>query len=194
LHKLVKTVLVVPGFKDHERDYKEVLAEYRKKGYFVRFIPIDWNETTLDHWYRQALAVYVEYDPREVILVGHSFGAIVALLLAAYRNPWRLHLLSLSGRFAEDIPYMKPGKAEFLGPEIMEAFARYRFEDVIPRITCKTILFIGGEEYQESPDMAFRVHETHHRLGIQRSRIVKADGAGHDPTHHAYLEAIACWA
>jgi pimeloyl-ACP methyl ester carboxylesterase len=165
---------------------------FRKKGYYVRFVRIDWNETTLDDWFRQALMVYVEYDPRDVILVGHSFGAIIAFLLAAARNPWALWLLSLSGRFAEDIPRMKPEKREFLGLEIMEAFSRCRFEDFISKIACKVLLFFGGEEEEQSPELVSRVHETHDQLKVGRSKLVRVDGAGHDPNHPLYLQALAC--
>lgn len=185
----MKTVLFIPGFKKSPDDHAIVFATIKKRGYAVRSIEIDWSETTIDDWLRQARAVYEEYEPQDVILAGHSLGAVTAFLLAASRNPSALWLFSLSGRFAEDIPRLTAEKLAFLGARVVEAFAQIRFEAVVGKIACETLLFFGSKERGQHPELVFRVEEAHRQLSA--STLIEAEGAGHGLNHPAYLRAIA---
>jgi pimeloyl-ACP methyl ester carboxylesterase len=185
----VKTVLVFPGFRKSEADYLDLLEAIRKAGYEAVFVPLDW-EQTITEWVEQAREVYERYDSQNVILAGFSFGAMVAFLLAGERSPWMLCLLSLSGRFAKDIQYMPEEKKAFLGHRRMEAFAQLSFDDLVERITCRTVLVIGELEYKEPFGVPVRVHETHERLSVRLGhdnvKIAKAPDVGHDPNHPNY--------
>jgi pimeloyl-ACP methyl ester carboxylesterase len=180
----VKTVLIFPGFRKSENDYLDLMEAIRRAGYDVLFVPLDWDQTIAE-WVQYAREVYERLDPQDAILAGFSFGAMVAFLLAGERNPWELWLLSLSGRFAKDIPFMLEESKELLGPRRMEAFAQLSFDALVERITCKTVLIIGELEYKEPFGVPFRVHETHERLSVRlghdRVKIAKAPDVGHNP-------------
>jgi len=191
----VKTVLFFPGYKSTEEKCRPVLGCIKKEGYNTVFGAIDWDGTTFDDWIVQARALYARYDPEDVILAGHSLGAIIAFVLATERSPHALWLLSFSGRFAEDIPRMSQESKDYLGPRVMEALGRLSFEPLVVKIRCDTLFFIGELEIKLYPELAFRVYETYRylgaKLGSDRVRLVEAKGAKHNPADAAYLSAIA---
>ncbi len=191
----MKTVLFFPGFKSTEEKCRPVLGCIEEKGYHAKFGMIDWNGTTFDDWIEQARMAYAYYDPKEVILAGHSLGAVTAFALAAESNPYALWLMSLSGRFAEDIPRFTQKTRDHLGARVVESLGQVSFGTLVATIGCTTLLILGDLEAKQYPELAFRVHETYEilsaKLGLDRVQLVEAIGAQHNPAGQAYLHAIA---
>ena len=191
----MKTVLFFPGFKSTEEKCRPVLDCIEEKGYDAIFVTCDWEETTFADWIAHARAVYAQYDPERVILAGHSLGAIVAFVLAAECSPYALWLMSLSGRFAEDIPLLSQKTKDHLGPQVVKSLSQLSFGSLVVAIRCATLLIIGELEAKQYPELAFRVHETYKilsaKLGLDSVRLVEATGAKHNPAVRAYFLAIA---
>lgn len=186
----MKTVVFGPGLGCKDQAALEPMIEVIKaSGFAFEFVPTEWEGTTLTDWREQYRSVYERYDPEERIGCGFSMGAVTAAVVAAEQPPSELWLFSLSARFAEDIPHLPREQTDYLGRERMEVFAKYRFADIAPRITCPTLLVHGSKERGLYPTLVHRVEEAS-RL-IQGSRLVVAKKSGHNPAHSGYLEAIA---
>lgn len=180
------TLLFAPGLGSTEVEpYEETFDIFRRKGYEVRFVPITWEGTTAEDWGAQALEACEGLDPNRLVMGGYSMGAYAMFLAAAKRPPAKLLLLSLSPYFAEDLPFLKKASIQFMGPRRMEAFSQIRFEELAPSVTSETTLVVGSEE---TPELTNRVRQANQ--SIRRSRLIKAEGVGHDLGHPAYQNAL----
>jgi pimeloyl-ACP methyl ester carboxylesterase len=187
---MIKTVLFVPGFQEDEtsRNYATTIDAIERCGYTVKFVPIEWRRTTLTEWLSQLNAVYEQYDQKQTILAGFSFGAVAAFVMAARRSPAELWLFSLSPFFAEDIPNIKLWELRQLGRNRVKVARETSFDTLARKITCPVKLFVGSDELRRWPEMEARFSLATHKLANVEAIIV--DGVAHDVTHIKYIEAI----
>ena len=187
----MKTVLFVPGSGEdmNSRDYAATIQAIENKGYKVRFVDIQWSRRTIEQWVSEFNLVYAEYDPKDTILAGFSFGAMIAYMAAVERNPSQLWLFSLSPYFIEDIESsgMKQSWLNNIGHRREAAFRKLRFADLQKKINSKTLFFYGDLELPKWPDISYR------ELPIEKSTdaVIKiAKAVGHDVAHENYIQAI----
>lgn len=166
-------------------DYGGLIGVIQRRAYDVTPVPIKWKNTVPADWVRQLQQEYGKYDPANTVLAGYSFGAMIAFMAAAERNPSALWLFSLSSYFAEDLPSLSTRQLEFIGPAWHAGFANIQFAALSRRVTCPTILFIGTEE---SEGIHHRATDAHRQLA--NARIVEVPGVGHNAMHTSYLAAI----
>jgi len=186
----VKTVLFVPGFKEglDSRHYAKTLKAIEDKGYKVEFVPIHWLRTTITDWVTELNRVYSQHDPKETILAGFSYGSMTAFVAASQRLPGELWLFSLSPYFSEDIPLLKLAWLRTIGKQRTERFWRVSFNELAPKVTCKTLLFAGGREIKKYVIMGKRATEAERLLAHAKLFIIP--GVGHDVADSKYIEAI----
>ena len=188
----MKTVLFVPGFRESikSRNYLAVLRKIEGKDYKTKFVEIDWRSTkTVADWVAQLEKEYSKYDSSEVVLAGFSFGAVTAFIAAANRNPSALWLFSLSGAFSEDWPIVEKNDIKIVGKKRIEGFAPFRFRDLVKKIACPTLLFIGEKEIRLYPSLNNRVNEAHKH--IKDSRLIIVPATGHDIADPKYIATVA---
>lgn len=185
------TVLFIPGFQEdlNSRDYARPITAIREAGYAVEFVPVAWKRTTIDEWLPEFERTYAAYDPKETVLAGFSYGAMVAFLAAAKRPPASLWLFSLSPYFAEDLPRIRESWLRYIGKRRVAAFSRLSFAELAPQITAPTLVFVGEQELEKWPEMRLRPTEAA-RL-IPDSRLFVVPDTGHAVDEPAYAEAIA---
>ncbi len=186
----MKTVLFVPGYRESlkSRHYDTLFRAIKKWGYKVKFIPINWTRTVIDHWTNELKQQYIKHDPATTILAGFSFGAMIALTVAAERNPSELWLCSLSPYFAEDLNCLTKSWLTFVGKRRAQAFSRVRFSQKVKLIQCKTFLFVGDLEAIKYPLLFARAKKAH--KAIRQSRLISVPDCGHDVTHPNYIASI----
>lgn len=186
----MQTVLFVPAY-DHwlPADDATVIAALEQKGYEVKFISLDWNEG-IDKWKEKLTKEYKKYDPKETIIAGHSLGGTTAFVVAATaeKPPAQLWLFSLSARFAEDMPRLSAKDLACTTPFQNNVFKKIHFHELVPHISCKTLLFIGEEERKKFPIMAARTLEAH--TAIAGSQYIVIPNAGPNLAHPRYLRAV----
>lgn len=138
---------------------------------------------------------------QRLVIVGHSFGGRVALLLAAEGLCEKLVLAAAAGmkprpsikraikiaRYKSAKKHGKPldgfGSVDYnnLGDGMRGVFVRVvntHLEKVLPYVTCPTLLYWGRSDRDTPPYMAKRLCR-----GIAGSRLVMTDGG-----HFAYLQ------
>lgn len=191
-HEYMKTVLFVPGFKENLnfRDYKSTINTIRDSGYNVKFVPINWNRTTIDGWLDELEAEYSKHNPKDTILAGFSFGAMTVFMAASKQNPYQLWLFSLSPYFSEDLQSknMRKSWLNNIGHRRVSAFDKLVFTNLAKTIHCKTLIFAGEIETNKWPGMKVRALGAN-RL-IPESKLYTIEGVGHDVADKRYIEAI----
>jgi pimeloyl-ACP methyl ester carboxylesterase len=186
----MKTVLLIPGNKQgmDTHPYQNLVKNIEKSGYKVKFISIKWTRTTLNDWLGQLDEEYLKLDPANTVLAGFSFGSIIAFAEAAKRPPAELWLFSLSQYFAEDLPLLKDQWKEGIGKRRLQVFSNLRFNELVKNISSKTMIFVGEEELERYPELAYRSEDAHTK--IPGSKFIVAKGVGHEVTHPNYIKAI----
>ena len=144
----------------------------------------------------------IEVGAENPIIVGHSFGGRIALILAAQGLCKKLVLTDAAGlkpRFSlrkklkiaayhRRVKCGKPldgfGSVDYnnLDPKMRAVFVRIvnaRLDRLLPFIKCKTLIFWGKDDRDTPPYMAKRL-----RRGIKNSELVFADGG-----HYAYVDS-----
>lgn len=185
----MKTVLFVPGFREDlkTRDYKSTIKVIEQSGYEVKFIPINWVRTTIDDWLAAFEMEYTKHDPKDTILAGFSFGAMIVFTAATKQNPSELWLFSLSPYFSEDIhsKYMRKSWLSAIGHRRTLAFDKLAFHTLARLIHCKTLIFAGEIEWPETKKRALSAEKQ-----ISHSELSTVQGAGHDVSNKLYIETI----
>jgi esterase/lipase len=186
----MKTVLLVPGNKQgmETHPYQNLVKGIEGAGYKVIFIPMRWRHTTQKDWLIQLEEEYDKLDPRNTVLAGFSFGSITVFIEAAKRPPSELWLFSLSPYFAEDLPLLKNRWKEGIGKKRLKYFTNLSFNELVKNISSKTLLFAGDQEMKKYPDLAYRFEDAHTK--IPDSKLIVAEGVGHDVTHPNYIKTI----
>lgn len=184
----MKTVLFVPGWRENfnSRDYQSVLSVIEANGYKTRFITIDWNRTNISDWVNELGIIYDQYDPRQTILAGFSYGAMATFVAATRRRPSELWLFSLSPYFSDDIPKLNDGDKKIVGKKRIEEFSHLSFAELARKLTnVKTKIWVGSEERP----LTIKQAEIAHAL-IENSALVIVNGAKHDVSDKRYVDAI----
>ena len=188
----VKTVLFVPGFQEnlHSRDYSATIVAIKKRGYEVKFVPINWKRTTIEDWTRELDLIYQKHDSKDTILAGFSYGAMTAFMSATKKNPSELWLFSLSPYFAEDLKSrnMMITWLRQIGNRRVKAFSKLNFASLSKNVQCRTLLFAGQLEINKWPVIAERVTRANKLLKNAKLTIVQ--DAGHDVSNKGYIDAI----
>ncbi len=186
----MKTVLFVPGFREDikSRDYKSTLAAITKKGYKVKFVPINWSRTTIEDWTKELNKEYSKHNPAETILAGFSYGSMTAFMAAVQKNPVELWLFSFSPYFSDDMPDMKKSWLANIGHRRADSFRKLDFNLLANSIICKTLIFVGEVEAKNYPLIDKRSKLAHQK--IADSCLVVVNGADHDVSDKHYIAAI----
>ena len=186
----MRTVLFVPGFQEdiNTRNYQATIKAITDKDYVVKFVQINWKRTCITDWAKQLESVYDNYDAKQTILAGFSFGSLTAFMAAAKRNPVELWLFSISSYFSDDIPKVEKSWLKGIGIRRTEAFSRMNFEQLASSIKCKTLILYGEEEAKEYPLLGNRAKIAH--KVIKTSTLIKVPNANHDVTDSNYIASI----
>jgi hypothetical protein len=171
--------------------YQPLRTGLEAKGYTVVASDISWKDTLLTSYTKQFLDVFDEHKGAANVLIGNSFGAVVALITATLRKVDGLYLCSLSPRFEEDREAFPESEViEDIGRPLMEDFRRYSVRTLAGRISTSTEVQIvyGEEENETSPPLVRRCWETYGLIG--HATIHEIEGAPHDMSNATYTRGV----
>jgi alpha/beta superfamily hydrolase len=108
----MKTAFIISGFNMNQTAADPKFAKLREaikaKGYTVIAVPIQWNRKTISQYTQEFVDFYLKNKSRgENVVIGNSFGAVVAFLAAPAIKPNKTLVCSLSAYFKEDMPNQK---------------------------------------------------------------------------------------
>jgi len=163
------------------------------------------GELTLDDYAKGVEELIEHYSMRDVVLVGHSFGGRVAMLLAAHSDKIKsIVLVDSAGlkprfsvkRFCRKLRYrlkkaLKMDTSNCGSPDykLLSGEMRSTFKNVVnfyldsylKDIKCDTLIIWGNRDRDTPPYMAKRLHR-----GIYNSGLIFLKGG-----HYSYLDCYA---
>jgi|ERR1039458_697185 pimeloyl-ACP methyl ester carboxylesterase len=192
----MKSVFILAGFDLHETATSAVFSQLRKgltvKDYHVVPVDINWQRKNPSQYVKEFEAFYSKHKTRENIIIGNSFGAVVALLAAPKLNPDTIYLCSLSPYFKED----KAGRSDSTG---IRYFGKRRLEDLwsysadeeaekLNETNIKVFVLYGEKEHQTSPLLVTRCKDVSSK--VKGSTLLEIKNAPHDMSNKIYSAAI----
>jgi hypothetical protein len=189
-------VFLIAGFELNrtaaDGQYGELRNAIRAKGYEVVAVDINWKYHTMSKFVKEFKETYRQKASRNNIIIGNSFGAMVAMITAPELKPDKIILCSLSPFFAEDIPRFKPGKLEkWFGTRRVKDFSTISAKEVAQKINktnVKSVLFYGEQEKKIYKKLVDRVIDT--SKDLKGSKLKEILNAPHSFDGTTYIAAI----
>lgn len=200
---MTKKAFLIRGFRfgtsAADPDFESVRVVVQQSGYEVVPVPWTWNFKTLSQYTDKFVDFYTKNKGEYNVVIGHSFGAVVALTAAARTKPDLLVLCSLSGYFKEDMPkYTKTLliKTPDLAFHRIGKRRRQDFEELsaagvakkVKKCGISTVMLYGEQEKHMLPMLFHRVQQTASIL--KPARLIEIPGADHPLRNPAYLRAL----
>lgn len=193
----MKTAFIIAGFDIHDTaasdPYTVLEAGLRKKGYQIVACDISWHRKTPSQYAAEFLDFYNQRKSEHNIVIGNSFGAVIAFVTATQLQPDHVYICSLSPFFAEDrSKYPNDYGVKWFGKRRLVDLRSTSASDIAKRISqlgIKTTIAYGEKEHQTSPALVARCIET--AQAIKGSRLVEIPSAPHDMTDEVYSRGVA---
>lgn len=194
--KRTKIVFIIPGFrhKVSQKSYKDLAGRFRKAGYFVVSVSIEWRSTTiidnLACFFKQYEKVMKQQPltQSDVYIVGFSYGALIAFLAATKINIQGLMLCSLSPFFKEDLPKKIPTNSSFLEEKRYEVFSSLKTKEIAKKVKAKKIMMLYGEK--ESKKLINRTKSAFRAIGSKDKFLFSIKNTEHEIASKKYISAI----
>jgi hypothetical protein len=192
-----KTAFLVSGFELNrtaaDDQYKELRKAVKSKGYEVLPVNITWNYRTMSRFVAEFKEFYRKHAGDQNVIIGNSFGAMVAMMVAPELKPDKIILCSLSPFFKEDIPRFQPPEklTNWFGKRRVKDFRTISAKtivDEINRTKVKSILFYGEHEKKKYKKLVERVIDT--AQDLKGSHMSEIPNAPHSFKDTAYISAI----
>jgi pimeloyl-ACP methyl ester carboxylesterase len=193
----MKTVFVVAGFDLHEtaansEELKPLLQGLKSKGYNVVAFDKAWYRKTPARVIEEFKAFYNKYKTEENIVIGNSFGAVVAYVSAPELQPDEIYLCSLSPFFKEDRgKYPDEYAYKYFGKRRAHNLWQYSSDEVakeINRTNTKVIAVYGEKEHETSARLVARTTDVSKK--VKNSKLIEIPGAPHNMRDPVYTKAI----
>ncbi len=180
-----KTLIIIPGFGHNASnpEYRAVAKIAKKKGYIPVFVPVTWQYRGISRWLKETETRVKTKMGANTVILGFSFGAMLAVLLAQRYHCKKLILCSLSPYFKEDLRFIPNNARQWLGKRRMHDFAHYTFPK---NSTTSATLIMGDSDWQFGLK---KIKERYHLWkGKKKLHILK--GVAHSMNNDLYLKAV----
>lgn len=194
----MSTVFLIGGLDIHntaaDSIHKPLRDALGANGHLVIPVDISWRNKTATQFSLEFIDFYSRTkSSEENIVVGNSFGAVVALVSAATLKPDQIVLCSLSPFFAEDIRQSWPSKRmqQLLGARRLEDIGHYSIEDIakeLNKTNIKVSVLYGEKEHQSSPKLVKRAKDIAEK--IERATLVEVEAAPHSLKSPEYVRGL----
>lgn len=187
--KITETFFIIPGFKEKisDKQYVALKKMFLAKGFDVKMVPIVWHRKVMTDWVAQFSDFFEKHRGKKNIVLGFSFGAMIALIAAKNLQMSRLILCSLSPYFAEDLLKIPTRWKEYIGRRRTEDFLKYLAKDAVKDVSLKVRVFIGGAEQKKFSQLALRCTFVAKALSTS---VIVVDGVKHDIGDKRYRDAL----
>ena len=161
-------------------------------GYRVVLTDISWRRKTLSRFAKEFEKFYLANKTTHNIIIGNSFGAVVALLASPVLMPDKLYLCSLSAFFKED-------RSERLDSDDIRRFGIQRMQDLWSLSFSETAekyshlglditVIYGEKEKVMHPLLVKRCQQA--VAALSGARLIELPGASHSMGDHMYIEGM----
>ena len=184
---MAKIAHIIPGFTEDTSmpGYQAIIPELKQKGYRVEEVNIDWKYKVMSDYVEQFKSRINHKPEDEVLVLGYSFGAMIAFLSAEFTKPNLLFLCSLSPFFSEDLDMLFPSWVRDIGKNRIKNLKALSFNNGIKNVKCKTILVAGEKEVKQIFDRANDALKK-----ISNSELIIAPDIGHELNKSKYYNKV----
>jgi pimeloyl-ACP methyl ester carboxylesterase len=184
-----------PGVTAAGDEYAEFRAMLSRHGYAAVPVDIDWSRKTVSRFAADFISFYQSRRGEDDLVIGNSFGAMVALLTAGTLRPRKLMLCSMSAFFKEDLQ-----KHDNPTPYIRR-FGQFRWNDFstlsehqatarIDTVQTQVTITYGELEQQWYPVLVDRAVATAHVLNTDAICLAGAPHSMREPQYIASLDKV----
>jgi len=193
----MKTAFIIAGLDIHatatSKKHQQLQQAIEQKGYRVIPVDVSWRRTTPSQFADKFITIYEAEKGKSNIVIGNSFGAVVALVTAQRTKPEELLLCSLSPFFSEDITKNWPAKKEIrkLGKHRLKDIQKYSVReiiDVINKTNIKVKVLYGEKEHRTSPKVVARAKQT--ATMLNSANLIEIAHAPHPFSDPSYIKGI----
>jgi len=191
----METAFVLGGFNLNTTATCDAYAPLRKrlaaKGYQVVAADISWRRKLPSQYLKEFMELYEANRTDRNIVIGNSFGAVIALLAASRIGADALYLCSLSPYFKEDKdrPPDAAHEVRIFGKRRLEELRSYSADELAAQITDTKVYVLYGEgEHKTCPPLVARCIET--AAKIKGARLLEIPRAPHDMSDPIYTNAL----
>lgn len=149
-------------------------------------MPVKWKRTTISQCGAEFKKLFENTKAKEKYILGFSWGAMIAYLIASDVQVNTLVLCSLSPWFAEDLPKLPKSWVNFAGKNRLNDFKNMPASAIAAKITANTFLLYGLQEHSL---VEVRAKGTFGSLKCKK-QIVAIEGVKHDIADEKYLDKI----
>lgn len=145
-----KVAYIFPGFKLSAKsiEYGKISEFFENKGIKSIIVDISWQRKTVSEYANDFLSKYYDNKYKEVYLLGFSFGAMAALIVASKINAKKLILCSTSPYFKEHYETIDNDEKRYFGKKRMADFLKISLKELLKKIKCKTFVLYGEKEHE----------------------------------------------
>lgn len=178
---------IIPGHLDSpkQKEYQLIAQAFKKENITPICVPIYWKYTTVSHWVIQFKKVFEGSKANKKIILGFSWGAIIAFVSGSELDVDTLILCSLSPWFAEDLPKLPKDWKANVGIRRVEDFKKIYITDLVKKIKSRTFLLYGMDESYTKR----RSLETFEMLRVEKE-LIGIEGVKHELDDQRYLDKI----
>lgn len=183
--KKVKKLYIIPGFGEsiRSKNYKHIIKNAKEFGFTIIPVNIQWNlHTPMSDFMRQAEEKISASTPEDYIL-GFSFGAYIAAVLALKKKIKGYIFCSISPYFKDDLKYIPKETKEYFGKVFINSLKKYLF----PKGGYDHAWFLIGDK-----DWGIAIQRAHkaYKAWKGRKKIYIIKGAGHDLLNKNYVKQV----
>jgi len=192
----MKTIFIIAGFDLHSDasspKFKTLRNKLSAKGCRVVPVPISWFRTRPRQYSAKFIDFYKANKGDYNVVIGNSFGAVVALFSAVELQPNELYLCSISPFFKGDV-HDKPDTyfEKIFGKNRMAELRSTNFDilaNEINQLNIKTTVTYGQKEHLTSPPLVRRCKEAAKK--ISNSRLIELPTAPHSLSDPKYTKEL----
>ena len=192
----MKTAFLIAGFGMNQtagdEKYADLQSAIASKGYKVIPVPFVWNYTTVPQYVDKFVDFYHQHRGDHNVIIGNSYGAMVAFLAAPSVLPDEIVLCSLSPYFNEDkdkttVEY----RVKRFGKRRNKAMDQLHAKQTATKINqsgTKVIMLYGEREKLIYPELVERVKST--AQDLHNVKLIEVADAPHSFRDPAYIRGI----
>ncbi len=187
----MKKIFLIPGFL-HTLDaqqYKWMEPYFCSIGYDVMRYDVPWEgQVQSDDIIGFKKFYYENKSDHFNVILGFSFGAMIAMISSVELVPDELHICSLS-YFKEDLHVVTCEDIDKVGVDRIENMKKFSGKEIAQSISTSKVVLYGGElELADWPQYKVRFDETAKIIACAKKIIIK--DAHHDIGNENYISAI----
>lgn len=183
-----KVAFIIPGFFDSPKSKKyQVIGKFfQTKSIKPIYVNVQWKHSTISENTEEFLKLFRSTQASHKYILGFSFGAIIAFLVAAQENVDAVLLCSLSPYFSEDLPHTKESWKKSIGKNRVGDFKKISIKNIAPQIEAETYLFFGTNEHSTVEKRVSHAYSLLH----SKKHLIRVEGAKHDLADEDYLKEV----